>query len=158
MAKRLDVHTHFILVALTYGLRATCPRRHVGAVLTAENRIVSAGYNGAPPGAAHCEDIPGGPCLMYNGNCINTIHAEQNCFTRAREQGDTLYSTDAPCLACLKMALSHNKNIEIYFWRDYPDPARDIFVQEHNLASRLHRVDMFACYEIVQALVAHGDY
>lgn len=34
--------------------RGTCSRLQVGAVFAVEGRVVATGYNGAPPGLAHC--------------------------------------------------------------------------------------------------------
>ena len=35
--------------------RSTCSRRHVGAVIARDGRILVSGYNGAPKGMPHCE-------------------------------------------------------------------------------------------------------
>ena len=36
--------------------RSTC-RRKVGAIITVDNKIKTTGYNGAPKGLSHCEDM-----------------------------------------------------------------------------------------------------
>ena len=36
--------------------RSTCDRASVGAVIARDGRILSTGYNGAPPGLPHCEE------------------------------------------------------------------------------------------------------
>lgn len=115
--------------------RATCSRRMVGAVLTLDKRVISTGYNGAPSGMRQCDEVG---CLMYQApgeerpRCIRTIHAEINALTRAKEQGSHLYCTDLSCVNCLKAALSHNPYLEIWYWRDYPDEARDLFVIDNS--------------------------
>lgn len=49
---------YFHGIAAAVSLRATCPRASVGAVIVSEgHRILSTGYNGAPPGEAHCLDV-----------------------------------------------------------------------------------------------------
>jgi len=34
--------------------RSTCIRRHVGAIIVRDKRILATGYNGAPRGLPHC--------------------------------------------------------------------------------------------------------
>ena len=49
---------YFHGIAAAVSLRATCPRARVGAVIVSEeHRILSTGYNGAPPGEDHCLDV-----------------------------------------------------------------------------------------------------
>ncbi len=127
--QRLDKDEYGMAIARAVALRSTCPRRAVGAVLMKDGRIISTGYNGAPPGMKPCLDR--GSCLMFEGHCINTIHGEMNALLRARETGDTLITTDQPCLPCLKACLSHNRDIKIVYWRKYEDPARDHFMVNH---------------------------
>ena len=43
--------THFVAT------RSTCLRRHVGAILVRDKRILSTGYNGAPSGIEHCLEV-----------------------------------------------------------------------------------------------------
>lgn len=47
--------------------RATCNRKHVGAVLVRENRIIATGYNGSVPYLDHCDDIGHD---MDHGHCV----------------------------------------------------------------------------------------
>ena len=62
--------------------RSTCLRRKVGAVIVKDKRILSTGYNGAPQGCVHCEDIGclreklGIPSGQRHELC-RAIHAEQ---------------------------------------------------------------------------------
>lgn len=128
--ERLSHDAYFMALARMASSRSTCPRRSVGAVLIREKRVISTGYNGSPPGFRQC-DVDG--CLMVEGHCINTVHAEQNALLRSREQGDTIYCTDAPCLMCLKSCLSHNSGMKIVYWRDYRDDLRDAFLAHHGI-------------------------
>lgn len=53
--RRLDWDDYYLRIADDVALRADCTRRKVGAVLVAkDNRIVSTGYNGSPPGKPGC--------------------------------------------------------------------------------------------------------
>lgn len=57
MTKRADWDSYFMQMAHHVATRATCDRKHVGAVIVLERRVVATGYNGSPPGMAHCDDI-----------------------------------------------------------------------------------------------------
>lgn len=62
----------------------TCRRSKVGAIIVRDGRIISTGYNGSPPGEPHCLDIG---CLMDNGHCVRTVHAESNAIAFAARHG-----------------------------------------------------------------------
>lgn len=93
----------------------TCKRAKVGAVLTRDGRIISTGYNGSPPGHPHCLDVG---CLMEDGHCRRTTHAEANAIAFAARygistQGATLYvygwitgGDVGVCSICAKLAKS----------------------------------------------------
>src|SRR5215831_10652027 len=68
----------FMQTAEVWSRRSTCMRRNVGAVIAVNDRIVSVGYNGAPPGEPHCDGktcIPPG-CI----GCARAVHAEINAI------------------------------------------------------------------------------
>ncbi len=46
----------FLEMAVVLGQLGTCSRAQVGAIITRDHRAISWGYNGAPPGAPHCEE------------------------------------------------------------------------------------------------------
>lgn len=88
--------------------RSTCDRLRAGAVLVRDNRVIASGYNGAPPGMAHCDDVGH---LMHEGHCIRTLHGEENTLLQAAKigistDGATLYSTYSPCYHCLKKIIA----------------------------------------------------
>jgi dCMP deaminase len=98
---------YFLQIARDVATRATCPRRHVGAVVVRDRRILTTGYNGSPPGQPHCEE-PGVGCLLEDNRCIRTLHAEQNAIIQAALHGvstigATLYCTCRPCHVCARM-------------------------------------------------------
>ncbi|GAI52041.1 unnamed protein product, partial [marine sediment metagenome] len=76
---------YFMSIAELVAKRSTCLRRHVGAVIVKDKRILATGYNGAPSGTAHCEDVG---CLREKLNIpagerheiCRGIHAEQNAI------------------------------------------------------------------------------
>lgn len=132
---RLDRDLYFLVLAQAAALRSTCPRRQVGAVLVVDGDLVSTGFNGSSPGKPHCEDVG---CLMFDDHCVRTTHAEQNALGRG-QKGDTLYSTDQPCLMCLKLALANGVKRILYI-RRYDSPERDLFIAENKLEGMMQQV------------------
>lgn len=100
----------FMQLAVNLASRSHCIKRHVGAVLTKETRIISIGYNGPPSGTHNCDDEwPDQGCPRDSkGGCSLAIHAEQNAILYAVKnqstvEGSTLYVTLSPCLACARI-------------------------------------------------------
>jgi len=52
--ERITRDEYLMEVAHVVARRGTCSRAQVGVVFAREGRIVATGYNGAPPGIAHC--------------------------------------------------------------------------------------------------------
>ena len=99
---------YFIKIAEMVGSRSTCDRAHVGAVITKSKVILSTGYNGAPRGLPHCDDIGH---EIVDGHCIRTVHAEANAIAQAARngaaiEGATIYLTISPCYDCFKMMVN----------------------------------------------------
>jgi dCMP deaminase len=105
---------YFMLLAVATRERAACLRRHVGAILVSDGRIIATGYNGTPTGFPNCDE--GGchrcahPDDYAEGRgydvCI-CVHAEQNAVLQAAKLGYSVhgshcYSTLRPCFGCLK--------------------------------------------------------
>ncbi len=114
--------------------RSTCKRRKVGAILVLDKHILATGYNGAPLGFSHCEDVGclreelGIPSGQRQEMC-RAIHAEQNAIIQASRHGvsvvgATLYCTTKPCVICTKMLI--NAGVVKILYRDgYPDELSD---------------------------------
>ncbi|MTI66428.1 MAG: cytidine deaminase [Firmicutes bacterium] len=110
--------------------RSTCLRRHIGALIVKDKRILSTGYNGAPKGLKHCEEIG---CMRKKLNVpsgerhelCRALHAEQNAIVQAANSGvsikdATIYVTNQPCVLCAKMII--NAGIKrVVFGGKYPD-------------------------------------
>ena len=122
---------YFMTIAHQVASRSTCFRRQVGAVaVSPTHRILGTGYNGALPGAPHCEEtgclreklgIPSG----QRQEICRAQHAEANvCNFAARYgvalEGATVYVTAQPCTTCLK-AMVTSGIVKIVFDSDYPD-------------------------------------
>lgn len=102
--KRPNWDTYFMNIAQVVATRATCDRKHVGAVIvSSDHRIISTGYNGAPRGMPHCDDV-GHELKEIEGrmSCVRTLHAESNALDAAGPSADgcTLYVTVTPCYPC----------------------------------------------------------
>lgn len=111
----------FMQLAVNLASRSHCIKRHVGAVLTKETRIISIGYNGPPAGTHNCDDEwPEKGCPRDSkGGCSLAIHAEQNAILYAVKnqssvEGSTLYVTLSPCLACARIIFTSGIKKVIY--------------------------------------------
>jgi dCMP deaminase len=107
---------YFVELADLVASRSTCLRRHVGAVLVRNERIISTGYNGAPRGLGHCLDIGcmreemGIPSGQRYELCRG-VHAEQNAIINAAYYGVStqetfLYCTNQPCIICARILIN----------------------------------------------------
>jgi len=112
----------YMELAVNLAKRSHCIKRHVGAVLTKDTRIISIGYNGPPSGTHNCdEEWPEVGCPRDSkGGCSLAIHAEQNAILYAVKNktsvdGATLYVTLSPCLACARIIYSMGILRVIYF-------------------------------------------
>jgi dCMP deaminase len=112
-----------IYMELAYNLakRSHCVKRHVGAVLTKDTRIISIGYNGPPAGTHNCDTEFGdkGCSRDSKGSCSLAIHAEENAILYAAKNGSdiadsTLYVTLSPCIACARIIFSMKIRKVIY--------------------------------------------
>lgn len=126
--------------------RSTCLRRHVGAILVKDKRILATGYNGAPSGIRHCDEVG---CLRQDSSIpsgerhelCRGIHAEQNVIIQAAcygisIAGSTIYCTNKPCVICSKMIV--NAGIKkIFYAEGYDDSLADEILEE-------------ACVEVVR--------
>jgi dCMP deaminase len=124
----------YMELAVNLAKRSHCIKRHVGAVLTKDTRIISIGYNGPPSGTHNCdEEWPATGCPTDSkGSCSLAIHAEQNAILYAVKNktsvdGATLYVTLSPCLACARIIYSMRIVKVIYFnsYAEYKGLASD---------------------------------
>ncbi|HPN73562.1 MAG TPA: hypothetical protein PKZ41_06145, partial [Candidatus Omnitrophota bacterium] len=56
-AKRPSWDEYFLSIAHLVATRSTCLRRQVGAVVVKNKQILATGYNGAPMGVKHCDEV-----------------------------------------------------------------------------------------------------
>ncbi|MEG1479606.1 MAG: dCMP deaminase family protein [Kiritimatiellia bacterium] len=121
---RPDWDTYFMSIAHVVASRSNCSRRKVAAIIVADRRIISTGYNGTPRGIKNCFE---GGCPRCAGDaksgssleeCL-CLHAEQNAICQAafhgiRLAGSSIYVTLTPCLTCAKLIVSAGIREVIY--------------------------------------------
>ncbi|MEW5758772.1 MAG: cytidine/deoxycytidylate deaminase family protein [Candidatus Omnitrophota bacterium] len=136
--KRPTWDEYFLDVAHLVCRRSTCLRRNVGAVIVKNKRILATGYNGAPSGLRHCDEvgcirdklkIPSGE----RHELCRGLHAEQNALLQAALYGISvkdaiLYITNLPCIICTKMIINAGIK-EIVIQSGYPDKMSRDFLK-----------------------------
>ena len=149
--KRPSWNQYFASITRMVATRSTCLRRHVGAVLVKEKRILSTGYNGAPAGLKHCIEVG---CLREEASIpsgtrhelCRALHAEQNAIVQAAYHGisiagSTLYCTNKPCVICAKMLINVGAERVVY-GQGYPDKLSSEMVAEAGLVIELYGEDV----------------
>lgn len=133
---------YFMDIAHVVAARSTCDRKHVGALIVLDNRIIATGYNGSIPGAPHCDDV--GHDLVQSmdadgklaPNCVRTVHAEVNAVAQAARvgipcMGATIYVNTFPCWTCMKVVVTAGVR-------------RIVFDAEYRIDARVERAAMDA--------------
>ncbi|HID95597.1 MAG TPA: cytidine deaminase [Candidatus Latescibacteria bacterium] len=121
---------YFMQIARLVAGRSTCLRRHVGALIVKDKKILATGYNGAPTGIRHCEEVGcirerlGIPPGQRHELCRG-VHAEENAIVQAATsgvsiKGATLYSTTHPCILCSKLIINA-RITRVVVLEGYPD-------------------------------------
>lgn len=106
------MHSAFNYAELSY-----CEKKKVGCVIVKENRIISIGYNGTPPGWANCCEDKDGKTLPH------VYHAEANAIAKlacSPESGEnaSVFITCSPCIDCAKL-LAQIGVKEVYYAEEY---------------------------------------
>lgn len=136
---------YFCEIADLVSSRSTCLRNQVGAVIVRDSQILSTGYNGAPKGLPHCEDVgcireqqgvkPGERHELCRG-----LHAEQNAVIQAAYNGTSvkdakMFCTTQPCSICTKILINAGI-IEVIYIEAYEDKLAAQLVKESSLKMR----------------------
>ena len=146
---RIDKENYYLDIAQTVAERATCLRRHYGAILVKSDEIISTGYNGAPRGRRNCVDlnyctrealnIPSGERYEL----CRSVHAEANAIISAARRdtlGATLYMVcvapetgalipgSTSCSMCRRLII--NAGIRRVVIRDTPTEYRVVEVSD----------------------------
>lgn len=138
---------YFMQMAELTAQRSTCLKRQVGAIIVKEKHIIATGYNGAPKGLPHCEELGG--CLREKleipsgerHELCRALHAEQNAIIQAATlgqsiEGATIYITHQPCIICAKMIINAGIS-RIVIRRGYPDEMSRGMLREAGLKVEL---------------------
>ena len=135
--ERPSLDEYFMEIACVVGKRSTCLRNHVGALFVKNKRLLSTGYNGAPAGLQHCDEVGCAREGVASGTrheLCRAVHAEQNAIIQAALhgvsiEGATLYCTHQPCILCAKMLINARISRVVYS-RSYPDDTALRFLSQ----------------------------
>lgn len=119
--------------------RATCPARQVGCVIVdKDHNVIATGYNGSAPGDVHCSDVG---CLVVDGHCKRTLHAEANAIDRCsrwKRRGGSIYCTVFPCVTCATL-LTKSGIAEVVYDEPYHSYQEQVVLDmfaEHGIVVR----------------------
>jgi dCMP deaminase len=137
LLNRPNLDEYFMQIAAVVARRSTCLRNQVGAVFVRNKRILSTGYNGAPAGLLHCDEVGCAREGVASGTrheLCRAVHAEQNAIIQAALhgvsiEGATLYCTHQPCILCAKMMINA-KIRKVIFLEGYPDETALQFLEQ----------------------------
>ena len=147
--ERRDKINYYLDLAEVVSKRATCLRKHYGAVIVKNDEVIATGYNGAPRGRQNCTDV--GTCIREQlqiprgerYELCRSVHAEANAIistSRERMLGSALYmacldgttgeyvSGTSSCSMCKRMII--NAGIERLYVRDDHNHFRMIEVKD----------------------------
>ena len=142
---------YFLKLAMLASERATCPRMHCGCVLVNDRHVVSTGYNGSLPGTPHCYTDG---CMVVDGHCVRTNHAEINAICQAARHGlqlagATAYVTNMPCTSCAKALIAAGIRRVVVF-SDYHNTLAERFFNEAGVElARLPMPEQIIHYDLV---------
>lgn len=131
--KRTDYLTwdeYFMGVAMLSGMRSKDPNTQVGAcIVSADNKILSMGYNGFPNGCSDDEFPWNRDGEPLNNKYFYTTHSELNAILNYRGgslEGAKIYVTLFPCNECAKAIIQAGITTVIYDSDKYADSASTI--------------------------------
>lgn len=135
VTQRKNWDSYFMDIAQQVATRATCDRKHVGAVIVRDRTVLSTGYNGSVRGMQHCDEVGH---MMEDNHCVRTVHAEANAIIQAAKNGTaidnaTIYTTASPCWWCFKLIVNSGIS-KIVFGEIYRDIRITQFAQQAGIA------------------------
>ena len=129
----------YMKIAETVAAASYAKKLKVGAVAVKDNRILSIGYNGTPPGMSNvCErEVTNEDCTPALETVKEVIHAEMNAiYKMARDgqsaQGSTLFITHSPCFECAKAILSVGVS-SVFYKNEYRNMDGVHFLRSNNI-------------------------
>lgn len=147
--ERRDKINYYLDLAEVVSKRATCLRKHYGAVIVGNDEVIATGYNGAPRGRKNCTDVKS--CIREKlqiprgerYELCRSVHAEANAIisaSRERMLESDLYmvcldgasgayvSGTSSCSMCKRMLI--NAGIKRLYVRDDHEHFRVIEVMD----------------------------
>jgi len=111
---------YFMEITEKVSERATCNRKHVGAIIVKDKRILATGFNGSISKTPECDKVGH---MMEDNHCIRTIHAEINAISQCAKFGiscneASIYINTFPCWSCFKTTINSGIK-EIYYRSEY---------------------------------------
>lgn len=142
----------YLDVAERFAQLSSARRLKVGAIIVKDDRIISIGYNGTPPGwDNNCEDEensiesymidPGGiqhPVVFTHLKTKpEVIHAERNAIDKLARgsesgMGSVMFVTHSPCLECAKSIFTSGVR-QVFYRQDYRDHTGVNFLRKCGL-------------------------
>ena len=126
--KRTDYLTwdeYFMGVAMLSGMRSKDPNTQVGAcIVSADNKILSMGYNGFPKGCSDDEFPWNREGAPLDNKYFYTTHSELNAILNYRGgslEGAKIYVTLFPCNECSKAIIQAGITTVVYDSDKYAD-------------------------------------
>lgn len=127
---------YFMTIAEQTAKLSTAKRLKVGSIIVKDDRIISIGYNGMPPGWTNvCEekvwDTTGDYTLKTKPE---VIHAEANAIAKLAKSseagaGSTMFLTHSPCIDCAKQIFTAGIK-KVYFGEAYRSDQGVVFLQQ----------------------------
>ena len=125
----------FMDVAERFSQLSSARRLKVGAIIVKDDRIISIGYNGMPPGwDNNCEnEVTFFPQMKELKTKPEVIHAEANAIAKlakGSESGNnsTMFLTHAPCLDCAKQIFTAGIS-KVHYRDSYRNDDGVVFLQ-----------------------------
>lgn len=107
----------YMQAAHVFAQLSYCKRRQVGCIVVKDDRIISIGYNGTPPGwENNCED-------ENNRSHPYVYHAEANAIAKLARSNESardasVFITASPCFDCAKILAACGIK-ELYYGENY---------------------------------------
>ena len=108
---------YFMEIARQVSTRATCDRKHVGAVIVRDKAILSTGYNGAPHHLPHCDEVGH---EIVDGHCVRTTTPRQTPLRKRRKMALLLKMAIYTLLTCYDFLAYSQMHIKVVYGEFYP--------------------------------------
>lgn len=131
-------------IVLRISEQSECKSRHVGAIITIDDRIVAEGWS-SPPKKCSSDDClrckkPGTYKSGEHLDLAICAHAEVNALTTAAYlgiaiKGAKMYCTTKPCSSCATLIV-HSGISDVFHIDDYPSIYTDLIFKKGNVKCR----------------------